>query len=139
MNRVELEFKSDPADMDWHEQIATRLLPLPRAAGLADAELTALHVALVEAVNNIIEHAYAMQPGGSIVIQGECKPHELCFALQDEGIPMPLPLPTGELPDLDADGGRGWLIIRHSFPEIRYERRGHSNLLTLCRPLAAGG
>lgn len=135
MQRVDIDFNSDPDDMAWHGLIETRLMPLAQAAGLGDLEIFGLQLALVEAVNNIIEHAYALEPGLPIAIRGECCGDALRYQLRDQGRPMPLPLPSGQPAATDAAGGRGWQIIRAGFPDVHYERREGLNLLTLSRPV----
>jgi serine/threonine-protein kinase RsbW len=137
MHRVEIEFTSHPDEMGWHVLIEERLLPLAREAGCDELAIFGLQLALVEAVNNVIEHAYAMQSGGVIGISGEQREATLCFELRDQGVPMPMPLPSGEPAPTDAAGGRGWQIIRANFPTVEYARLDGSNLLTLCRPLPA--
>jgi serine/threonine-protein kinase RsbW len=137
MQRVEIEFTSDPDSTAWHGLIDLRLIPLARAAGCDDLEVFGLQLALVEAVNNIIEHAYGMQPEQRIAITGECDAGTLRFQLRDRGRPMPLPLPSGAPAAPDASGGRGWQIIRAGFPDVSYVRRDGVNLLTLSRPVPA--
>ncbi|WP_058557128.1 ATP-binding protein [Thiohalocapsa sp. ML1] len=135
MQREDIHFSSDPQGMAWHALIEARLMPLARAAGCNDMEVFGLQLALVEAVNNIVEHAYRLTPGQPISVGCECTPAALRFELRDEGMPMPLPLPSGEPAPAEADGGRGWQIIRAGFPDIHYERVDGVNRLTLIRPL----
>jgi serine/threonine-protein kinase RsbW len=137
MQRVEIDFTSDPASTAWHGLIEERLIPLARVAGFGDLTVFGLQLALVEAVNNIIEHAYGMQAGECIVIRGEHDATALRYQLRDRGRPMPLPLPTGAPAAPDAAGGRGWQIIRAGFPDVTYARRDGLNLLTLSRPVPA--
>ncbi|NBC15151.1 MAG: ATP-binding protein [Gammaproteobacteria bacterium] len=137
MQRVDIAFSTDPDDMAWHGLIETRLMLLARAAGFDELEIFGLQLALVEAVNNIIEHAYDLQPHQPVAISGECSATELLYQLRDHGRPMPLPLPSGEPAAPDAAGGRGWQIIRASFPGVAYARHDGVNLLTLRRPLPA--
>ncbi len=138
MQRTEIDFASDPKDTAWHGLIERRLLPLAHAAGFGDLVQFGLQLALVEAVNNIIEHAYDMTPGQPIAIRGECAADALRYQLRDRGRPMPLPLPSGAPAAPDAAGGRGWQIIRAGFPDVSYSRCDDVNQLTLSRPLPGG-
>jgi serine/threonine-protein kinase RsbW len=110
-------------------------MALAQAAGLDDFSCMGLQFALVEAVNNIIEHAYANERGKPIDLAGTHTLQHLTFVLRDRGIPMPLPLPDGSPADPMAESGRGWQIIRAAFPDVRYERIDGENVLTLTRPL----
>jgi serine/threonine-protein kinase RsbW len=134
MQPVEIEFVSDPDDMTWHGLIESRLLPLARKAGLDDLATFALQLALVEAVNNVIKHAYYNRVGEPISIRGMQSLEALLFELRDRGVPMPQPLPAGHAQATDAPGGRGWQIIRASFPAVSYTRTDGTNVLTLARP-----
>ena len=138
MQRTEIDFTSDPDDIAWHGLIERRLMPLAHAAGFSELTLFGLQLALVEAVNNVIEHAYTMAPNQPIAISGECTKGTLRFQLRDRGRPMPLPLPSGVPAAPDASGGRGWQIIRAGFTEVSYARRDGVNLLTLSRPVPDG-
>ncbi|MCG6943172.1 MAG: ATP-binding protein [Thiohalocapsa sp.] len=135
MQRAEIDFTSDPDNTAWHGLIEQRLIPLARGAGFDELVLFGLQLALVEAVNNIIEHAYDMARGQPIAISGECAADALRYRLRDRGQPMPLPLPPGAPAAPDASGGRGWQIIRAGFPDVSYTRRDDINLLTLSRPV----
>jgi serine/threonine-protein kinase RsbW len=137
MQRVDIDFTSDPGSIAWHGLIEQRLMPLARAAGFSDLAVFGLQLAIVEAVNNIIEHAYRMEPGQCIAIRGEHDTAALRYQLRDRGVPMPLPLPTGAPAAPEAPGGRGWQIIRAGFPDVTYARRHGINLLTLSRPVPA--
>jgi serine/threonine-protein kinase RsbW len=135
MQREAIQFTSDAQDMAWHALIEARLMPLARAAGCDDLVVFGLQLALVEAVNNIVEHAYRLTPGLPIAVTGERTADALRCELRDEGVPMPLPLPSGEPAPAEADGGRGWQIIRAGFADVHYARVDGVNVLTLSRPL----
>ncbi len=92
-------------------------------------------IVLAEALNNIVEHAYANHPG-DIEITLHLRPHELICRITDTGLPMPddqLPegklaaiTPDGELPE----GGFGWFLIRSLSQDLHYRREGGRNLLS---------
>ncbi|KPD12105.1 ATP-binding protein [Phaeobacter sp. 11ANDIMAR09] len=111
--------------------------------GLRDIELPVdragdVQIALAEAVNNIVEHAYADRTDGEISIRCNLSPNILQISISDTGPP----LPKGELPaGLPADisgpletlpeGGFGWHLIRELTCRLQYERQADSNLLSL--------
>ena len=97
-----------------------------------------VQIALAEAVNNIVEHAYSNLPDGEIGIQCDLSPEVLQIRISDTGPP----LPDGELPaGLPADisgpletlpeGGFGWHLIRELTCRLHYERQAGNNLLSL--------
>ncbi len=92
-------------------------------------------IVLAEALNNIVEHAYARQ-SGEIEITLQLRPNELVCRITDTGLPMPgskLPdgalaphLATGGLPE----GGFGWYLIRSLSHDLSYHRENGRNLLS---------
>lgn len=139
MTSLHIQFPSDPTDSGWHAALESPLTALVQAAGLDELVAMGLQFALVEAVNNIIEHAYANAPGQPIELAGTYDSQRLTLVLRDRGVPMPLPLPDGSPADPMAESGRGWQIIRAAFPDVCYERIDGENVLTLARPLVASG
>lgn len=121
--------------MGWHQALEPQLTALAQAAGLDELSAMGLRFALVEAVNNIIEHAYANERGKPIDLSGTQDVLNLTFVLRDSGLPMPLPLPDGSPADPMSESGRGWQIIRAAFPEVCYARIDGESVLTLTRPL----
>lgn len=85
---------------------------------IAEAMTAQLELALTEAVNNVIEHAYAMEAGHPVLldIAYDDKAKEVTLIVTDHGqtAPESLPLDTG-LPDPDSlpEGGWGLNIIQH--------------------------
>ena len=136
MTRLHIQLFSDPTDVDWYQALEPQLTALAQAAGLDEFAGIGAQFALVEAINNIIEHAYANQPGKLIDVRGTLDSARLMLVLRDRGIEMPLPLPDGSPAEPTAESGRGWQIIRSAFPDVRYERIDGENILTLIRPLA---
>jgi serine/threonine-protein kinase RsbW len=138
MAPLKLEFSSSPDDHGWHDRVQRELEKVVSACGISGAEGVLLPSAVVEAINNIIEHAYENVSGKPILVAVEIDAGALVVMLRDRGRPMPQPLPPGNLPAAHAEGGRGWKIIRTVFPVVHYERVADENLLRLERPLDAG-
>ncbi|MES2432243.1 MAG: ATP-binding protein [Pseudomonadota bacterium] len=100
----------------------------------ADGRGTA-EIVLAEALNNIVEHAYAHHDG-EIEISLQLRQNELLCRISDTGLPMPggqLPAgvlaPLGDFADL-PEGGFGWHLIRSLSKDLRYRREGGRNLLS---------
>lgn len=92
-------------------------------------------IVLSEALNNIVEHAYAHHDG-EIEISLQLRHNELLCQISDTGLPMPdgqLPAgvlaPLGDFDDL-PEGGFGWHLIRSLSKDLSYHRDGGRNLLS---------
>lgn len=110
------------------------------AHGLPATVLADLQVSLDEVLSNIISYAYADTATHEIVIQLRVADGALHAVIEDDGVPFdPLTVP---LADVDADlskravGGLGIRFIRALNDEVRYERTGNRNRLSLRRNLA---
>jgi len=102
----------------------------------ADAISTA-EIVLAEVMNNVVEHAYKMDPDGEIYLSLVQVDGRLQCKSIDFGHPMPdLSLPIGKENDLNCDlqdlpeGGFGWFLIRNLTDNLTYFRENESNMLT---------
>lgn len=107
--------------------------------GLPEDRANEIQIALAEAVNNVVEHAYADTSPGDVSILCNLGAKQLWIAIQDAGLPLPNEkIPAGEPADLTVpyehlpEGGFGWLLIRELTSDIQYERDNGSNRLSLC-------
>ena len=93
-----------------------------------------LTLALDEAANNIVEHAYSGN-GGVIDVEYETHGDDLVIRLWDNGIQRAatdcIGLPEGTA----GESGMGTNIMRATFSSLSYERDGERNLLILRRGL----
>lgn len=116
------------------------------AQGLGTADAGNIEIALAEAVNNIVEHAYADRPAGQVRLTYEIGPGKLTLVLEDDGIgfangtpppgvPADLDVPRDDLPE----GGFGWFLIRSLASSLTYRRHGDRNHLRLTFDLDAAG
>jgi len=110
------------------------------AHGLSSAVLADLQVSLDEVLSNIISYGYADAATHDIVIQLRIADGALHAVIEDDGAPFdPLMVP---LADVETDlakravGGLGIRFIRALNDEVRYERAGNRNRLSLRRNLA---
>lgn len=110
------------------------------AAGAATDLRMRTQIALAEACNNIVEHAYQPPPLGvdamiSLDIAGDRG--GLQITLRDRGRAMPPgPLPGRALPAFDPDdpaslpeGGFGWALLREMTRALSISRRNGQNIL----------
>ena len=110
------------------------------AHGLPATVLDDLQVSLDEVLSNIISYAYADTATHEIVIQLRIADGALHAVIEDDGAPFD-PL-TVRLADVETDlskravGGLGIRFIRALNDEVRYERAGNRNRLSLRRNLA---
>lgn len=89
-----------------------------------------IELVVVEAVTNVIVHAYRKLAGQPIEISWWREGERLLIEMRDHGRPIAV-LPEGELPDPEAESGRGWYIIRSLMDTVAYRREQEENILLL--------
>lgn len=96
-----------------------------------------VEVVLAEALNNIVEHAFADTGEGQVVLEMHEGGERLRFDLRDTGNPLPgLTLPAVRLPTQDVpvedlpEGGFGWYLIHSLTTSLDYAREGRENHLS---------
>lgn len=107
--------------------------------GLNKDDIDNVELVLAEALNNIVEHAYAPDDAaGRITIKCMHQDNGLHLEIEDEGARMPDGLPpTGSGQDLCLavedlpEGGFGWFLIRSLATDVTYARVGAANRLRL--------
>jgi len=107
------------------------LLGMAPLCDLSDDLRGTIELVLAEALNNIVEHAYA-QYNGQIGITLILERSILQCEVVDQGMPMPLNLlPPGQLADRTSlpEGGYGWFLIRSLTCGLAYDRRDDTNTL----------
>jgi serine/threonine-protein kinase RsbW len=110
------------------------------AHGVPSTVLADLQVSLDEVLSNIISYGYADAATHEIVIQLRIADGALHAVIEDDGAPFdPLAVPLADVEtDLSkrAVGGLGIRFVRALNDEVRYERAGNRNRLSLRRNLA---
>ena len=118
-----------------------RLAATPPLCDLAAEARSTAETVLAEALNNIVEHAYAMAPG-RIEVRLDASSAGILCVITDEGLGMPCnALPVGLCPDAQGsaladlpEGGFGWFLIRRLTKDLCYRRDGARNRLSFMLP-----
>ena len=80
----------------------------------------AVQLAVVEALNNVILHAYNNQADNDIIVKWHQENRHLHIEIIDYGQSLSS-LPEAILPAYDAESGRGWWIINSCVDEYYYK------------------
>lgn len=98
-----------------------------------------MELAVVEAVNNAIEHAHSYQRNKQVTVRLRVHADRVQFTIIDRGAPFDFAagLATSARlePGEEAERGRGLKIIQQLMDEVRYDRRGETNQITLVKYL----
>jgi len=111
-----------------------------RRAGLGEDDLSSAELIIAEALNNIVEHAYA-DSDGLVELSIEFRLNGLFCLIRDHGQAMPAgrapdpPLPQTNHPHDLPEGGFGWHIIRSLTTELGYRHEDGWNTLSFVVPL----
>lgn len=92
-----------------------------------------IQLAVVEALNNVILHAYNKQEGKDIIVECYLNNNFVHIDIMDYGISM-TSLPVAVLPSSEAEGGRGWWIINACVDEYYYRVVECIERVRLCKP-----
>jgi serine/threonine-protein kinase RsbW len=108
-----------------------------KKAGLSDAAVYQVELAVDEACTNIIEHSYQGEGKGDIYCQWEITNKGLKVVLMDQGRPfnpkkVPPPKPGAKLSELKSRGA-GLFLIRNMMDEVHFEFGKNGNRLTMIK------
>lgn len=88
-------------------------------AGLDARRASELATAVVEAVNNSLEHGYALAPGDvSVALDSDAA--QVVVTVTDRGQGLP-PRPRGDVPAALDERGRGSWLMQQTCDEVRHE------------------
>lgn len=138
--RVAFRFRADMGEV----RAVLRRAVARFARQITAEDAGALELTLAEVLNNVVEHAYAGQPGGPISLTIWREPARLGCLVEDRGKAMPglappeapLAAVAGRAGDL-PEGGWGWALIGAMTEDLAYDRRQGVNRLSFGLPLAA--
>lgn len=111
-------------------------------AGLDERAIYHCQMAVDEALTNIIEHGFAFQDEGNIIeLTCQAAPDQFTITIEDNSpafnpLTHTAPDPTEPL-DSREPGGWGIYFIRKLMDDVRYERSGERNRLTLVKRIPA--
>jgi len=122
-----LSIRSNPQDV---EQLLTSLEDLLAKSRLDDMSAFHLQCAVIEVVNNCIQHAYLNKPGQPIRVSYQLDDDRVKIVVSDKGLAFLEPEETSEA-DPMSESGRGLQIIRAWVSELRFERVDEWNFCEL--------
>ncbi len=106
--------------------------------GLQADRVGDVRIALAEAVNNIVEHAYSGVDAADIQVNCRLRKNTLDIEIIDTGQPMPgIKIPEAKAVSVETarldlpEGGFGWFLIRQLTSDVVYEREAGVNRLVL--------
>ncbi|WP_420585976.1 ATP-binding protein [Ruegeria sp.] len=108
------------------------------AQGLPAQKAGDVKIALAEAINNVVEHAYADVTPAKVKVRCRLHRNWLHILISDTGSPLPgfrvpdgVPAELGSSIDDLPEGGFGWFLIHELTSDIHYERSNGCNRLSL--------
>jgi len=87
--------------------------------GLDPSQASNLALAVIEAVNNSLEHGYALA-SGDVSVALDCDASQVVITVTDRGRGLP-PQPRSDEPDRLAERGRGSWLMQQTCDEVRHE------------------
>lgn len=136
------------SDMRQVQHVGEAVRCLASHLELADAKPSSVELAVVEAVNNSIEHAYQSEAGNLVDVAFEYNTDCLKIKISDYGTPMPksiagqfssdVTMPNTSV-ELDAlpESGWGMQLLKSVCDEVSYNRNESRNTLSLSFKLAS--
>jgi len=115
--------------------------------GLDKSKAGEVELCLVEAVTNVIRHAYKGEPDNSVIVAVSSSMRSLTIEISDTGETMPSnrieqlvhgtqPSPEEDAPVSSlAEGGRGLQIMHDLMDSIAYTTTGKANVLTMIKQI----
>jgi serine/threonine-protein kinase RsbW len=146
MGRLRMMIDSELANVDL---VAVSVHKICSLAGFTDSRADQVELCVVEALTNVIRHAYHGQHGRTVSIDVSTAPDEVTIEISDNGVAMQpeheerlirgVSVPEEEHSDQASlpEGGRGLHIIHELMNHVAYCRDGEFNRLTLSARAAA--
>ncbi|WP_170774781.1 ATP-binding protein [Ruegeria lacuscaerulensis] len=134
-NCLDLQFSATASDASAG---IAQLSACLKAQGLPAHKAGDVKIALAEAINNVVEHAYAGVTPAQVKVRCRLNQDWLEILISDTGNPLPgfrvpegMPAALGSSRDELPEGGFGWFLIHELTSDIRYERSNGCNWLSL--------
>ncbi len=122
---------SPPGDVnDIHDFLAGLWAASP---DVSDVDRISLETALVELAANVLRHADIDGTGLTCEVTISVHGDQIVVAMRDTGEPGDIALVGLEMPDLDAESGRGLALIDALVDHVEYGREGEHNVWRLVR------
>jgi serine/threonine-protein kinase RsbW len=121
-----------PSIPESREVVERAVMEALERRGCSEEVLFAVRLALEEAVVNAIRHGNKLDPQKKILVSYLVEDARVTISVQDEGPGFDLdsvPDPTAE-ENLEADHGRGILLMRVYMDEVVYNEKGNRVTLT---------
>jgi anti-sigma regulatory factor (Ser/Thr protein kinase) len=132
----ELVLRNDAAEL---ARLAAEVGLFGKAAGLGEAAVHDLRLALEEVVSNIVRYAYRDRAEHLVRVRFVREGGGLRVEVADDGVPfnpLGVPPPDTACPLGEREpGGMGIYLVRHSMDSVEYRRDGETNLLTMTKDL----
>lgn len=129
------------------ELVSNAVRGLCRLTRLTTPDLAGIELALVEAINNAIEHAYHGEPGHPVMVTIDLAQDRLSVRIHDRGTPMDprqldqiseLAEPDPADPNTWSHRGRGLILIKSCMETVEYRTDQRLNTLIMSRPIHGG-
>ena len=125
-----------PAELDHLSVFLEHIREIAQTAGLAEAQISRLELAVEEALVNVFNYAYEGRTRvGAVFCRVTVQADALTVDIVDEGPPFNPLARTDPDTSLELDqrqpGGLGILLIKSLIDEVSYRREDERNVLTL--------
>lgn len=133
------------SDFEEVSQLGQAIHKMVADAGMGEIDSARVELGVVEALNNVVEHAYQLQPNHKIKIIFEPSKNNVVIHIIDTGITMeqnlfPIDDNQKEVKELGRfqdvpDGGWGIALIKSIMDEVSYKSENGTNHLTLLKKM----
>lgn len=123
--------------LDGLGRLLTGLRSFLTFGGVAASDQRLVHAAVDEVLANVLMHAAEASSAGGLLVHVRCAADVVEVEIVDGGAAFDPVTAPAEAPHELALGGVGIRLARHWIDEMRYERRGGHNHVTLVRRLRA--